>query len=96
VSERASYDRANVRKDVFVTTGALMKQCTHCWHEFDAGGGSDQVSAQGEAWVKSMTRIAEEIFLDPEARGLALCYCCKCGERRVDQLQRPLLRAYGR
>jgi hypothetical protein len=71
-----------------------MKRCVHCWHDFEPGVGSEQVDARGAAWSKSMTRIAEDIFIDPEARDLLLFFCCKSGEPRVDRAQ-PLLRAYG-
>ncbi len=71
-----------------------MTQCVHCWHDFEAGAGSDQADAMGGAWIKRMTAMAEEIFVEPEARELSLNYCCKCGEPRVDQQRRPLLRTH--
>lgn len=71
-----------------------MARCVHCWHDFERDDAREQVRARGDAWVRRMSRLAEEMTAEPDAGELSLVFCCKCGESRFDHRRVPVLRSY--
>ncbi len=71
-----------------------MGKCVHCWHDFERPDAREQAGARGEAWIRRMSRLAEEQIREPDVAELSLVFCCKCGESRFDHRRLPVLRSY--